>query len=146
MRTVAEICALAPVIPVITVERLEHAAPLARALVAGGLRALEVTLRTPAALAAIRAGDGPRFIECDVYRWREHVGPNEDFDGGYRAREDAAPWHERDQVARLAAMVPDAARAAVEAEVDAAIADAVAFAEQSPFPPPEELLAHVFAD
>jgi 2-dehydro-3-deoxyphosphogluconate aldolase/(4S)-4-hydroxy-2-oxoglutarate aldolase len=51
----AEICRLAPVVPVIVVEDLAHAAPLARALVAGGLPALEVTLRTPAALDAIRA-------------------------------------------------------------------------------------------
>lgn len=51
----AEICRLAPVVPVIVVEDLAHAAPLARALVAGGLPALEVTLRTPVALDAIRA-------------------------------------------------------------------------------------------
>lgn len=51
----AEICRLAPVVPVIVVEDPAHAAPLARALVAGGLPALEVTLRTPAALDAIRA-------------------------------------------------------------------------------------------
>lgn len=44
----------APVIPVIVIERLEDALPLARALVQGGLRVLEVTLRTPAALEAIR--------------------------------------------------------------------------------------------
>jgi 2-dehydro-3-deoxyphosphogluconate aldolase/(4S)-4-hydroxy-2-oxoglutarate aldolase len=52
---IAEICRLAPVIPVLVVEEAGHAAPLARALVEGGLRALEVTLRTPAALDAIRA-------------------------------------------------------------------------------------------
>ena len=52
---IREIMALAPVIPVLTIESLEHAAPLARALVAGGLRVLEVTLRTEAALEAIRA-------------------------------------------------------------------------------------------
>lgn len=51
----AEICALAPVIPVLVVEDAATAAPLARALVAGGLRTLEITLRTPAALDAIRA-------------------------------------------------------------------------------------------
>ncbi len=50
-----EICRLAPVVPVIVVEDLAHAVPLARALVAGGLPALEVTLRTPVALDAIRA-------------------------------------------------------------------------------------------
>lgn len=42
-----------PVIPVIVIEDLEHAVPLAKALVAGGVRLLEVTMRTPVALAAI---------------------------------------------------------------------------------------------
>lgn len=51
----AEICRLAPVIPVLVIDDLAHAAKLAQALVAGGLPALEVTLRTPAALDAIRA-------------------------------------------------------------------------------------------
>ncbi|MEM6466551.1 MAG: keto-deoxy-phosphogluconate aldolase, partial [Pseudomonadota bacterium] len=50
-----EICGLAPVIPVLTVKDVAHARPLAEALVGGGLPALEVTLRTPAALDAIRA-------------------------------------------------------------------------------------------
>ena len=45
----------APVIPVIVIKDEAHAVPLAEALVAGGLRVLEVTLRTPAALGAIRA-------------------------------------------------------------------------------------------
>src|SRR6201999_3759199 len=46
---------LSPVIPVLVIEEEGHAVPLAQALAAGGVRALEVTLRTPAALAAIRA-------------------------------------------------------------------------------------------
>jgi 2-dehydro-3-deoxyphosphogluconate aldolase / (4S)-4-hydroxy-2-oxoglutarate aldolase len=44
-----------PVIPVIVIDRLEHAVPMAEALVAGGVRVLEVTLRTPVALAAMCA-------------------------------------------------------------------------------------------
>ena len=50
-----KICALAPIVPVIVVKDVAHAQPMARALVAGGLPALEVTLRTPCALEAIRA-------------------------------------------------------------------------------------------
>ncbi|WP_120633406.1 bifunctional 4-hydroxy-2-oxoglutarate aldolase/2-dehydro-3-deoxy-phosphogluconate aldolase [Ruegeria sp. EL01] len=50
-----EICALAPIVPVLVVDDASQARPLAEALVAGGLPALEVTLRTPAALDAIRA-------------------------------------------------------------------------------------------
>ncbi|MCL4065239.1 bifunctional 4-hydroxy-2-oxoglutarate aldolase/2-dehydro-3-deoxy-phosphogluconate aldolase [Pseudomonas sp. GX19020] len=50
-----QICRLAPVVPVLVVEDVAQAAPLAKALVAGGLPALEVTLRTKAALDVIRA-------------------------------------------------------------------------------------------
>lgn len=46
---------LAPVIPVVIIDDASHAVPMARALVAGGIPAIEVTLRTPAALDAIRA-------------------------------------------------------------------------------------------
>lgn len=44
-----------PVMPVVVLDSLEHAVPVARALVAGGLPAIELTLRTPVALDAIRA-------------------------------------------------------------------------------------------
>ena len=53
--TVDDVMTLAPVIPVLVIDRASDAAPLATALVAGGLPALEVTQRTPAALGAIRA-------------------------------------------------------------------------------------------
>lgn len=46
---------LSPVIPVVTLDRVDDAVPLARALLAGGLRTIEITLRTPAAPEAIRA-------------------------------------------------------------------------------------------
>lgn len=54
-RRAAEICRLACVVPVLVIDDLAHARPLAEALVKGGLPALEVTLRTPCALDAIRA-------------------------------------------------------------------------------------------
>lgn len=54
-RQTRDLCALAPVIPVLVVEDVANAQPLAAALVAGGLPVLEVTLRTPAALDVIRA-------------------------------------------------------------------------------------------
>ncbi|MGL9724018.1 bifunctional 4-hydroxy-2-oxoglutarate aldolase/2-dehydro-3-deoxy-phosphogluconate aldolase [Sodalis sp. (in: enterobacteria)] len=44
-----------PVVPVIVIQKREHAVPLAKALVAGGVKVLEVTLRTPCAMDAIRA-------------------------------------------------------------------------------------------
>ena len=53
--TLQSILALAPVVPVVIIDDLSHAVPMARALVAGGTPAIEVTLRTPVALDAIRA-------------------------------------------------------------------------------------------
>lgn len=54
-RKLAGLLRSGPVVPVITLERVEDAVPLARALVAGGLRLLEITLRTPAAADAAAA-------------------------------------------------------------------------------------------
>jgi 2-dehydro-3-deoxyphosphogluconate aldolase/(4S)-4-hydroxy-2-oxoglutarate aldolase len=79
--TVDELMAVQPVIPVITVERMEDAAPLAEALVGGGLRVLEVTLRTGNALACMKAmarvngaivGAGTVLTSNDVMLAREH--------------------------------------------------------------------------
>ena len=50
-----QILTTGPVVPVIVVNKLEHAVPMAKALVAGGVRVLEVTLRTPCALDALKA-------------------------------------------------------------------------------------------
>jgi len=55
MKAIAEILKLSPVIPVLTIESADTAVPLARALLHGGLRVLEVTLRTEVGLAAIAA-------------------------------------------------------------------------------------------
>jgi 2-dehydro-3-deoxyphosphogluconate aldolase / (4S)-4-hydroxy-2-oxoglutarate aldolase len=53
MNPIDQVLTLGPVIPVLIVEDVAHARPIAEALVEGGLRAIEVTLRTPAALDAI---------------------------------------------------------------------------------------------
>ena len=58
MKPIETIMRAAPVIPVLVIEDVAHALPIARALVAGGLRVLEVTMRTPAALDVIRAMRG----------------------------------------------------------------------------------------
>ncbi len=52
---ISAIAALVPVVPVLTIERVSDAVPLARALVKGGLPVLEITLRTAAALESLRA-------------------------------------------------------------------------------------------
>ena len=53
-RTIKDIMAISPIVPVMVINNVEHAVPLAKALVKGGLKVLEITLRTPAALESIR--------------------------------------------------------------------------------------------
>lgn len=55
MRDIDDVLDMAPVIPVLVIDRVEDAVPIARALVAGGLPVIEVTLRTQAALPALKA-------------------------------------------------------------------------------------------
>ena len=97
------------------------------------------------AVERIRAGGGPEFIECLTYRWREHVGPGEDFDAGYRDRAVLEDWQACDEVERLGAMLDQVTRARMDAEIERLIGEAVAFAETSPFPEIEELGTNVFA-
>ncbi|MCC3571012.1 MAG: hypothetical protein JGK30_03610 [Microcoleus sp. PH2017_40_RAT_O_B] len=98
-----------------------------------------------AAAKALRNGEsGPFFFECMTYRWKEHVGPNEDFHLGYRTKEEAQPWIENDQVDRLAVLVEPEARQQIETEVEAEIKAAFEFAEASPFPDATELFTDVF--
>jgi 2-dehydro-3-deoxyphosphogluconate aldolase/(4S)-4-hydroxy-2-oxoglutarate aldolase len=62
--TLREYLSLSPVVPVLTISRIEAAVPVARALVAGGLKVLEVTMRTPVALEAMRriAAEVPQAV------------------------------------------------------------------------------------
>lgn len=97
-------------------------------------------------LDKMRNGGGPAFLECATYRWREHVGPGEDYEDGYRNRDELATWIKNDQVARLGDMLPGEDRAAIDDAIEATIAEAIDFAENSPFPHTDELMTHVFAD
>jgi TPP-dependent pyruvate/acetoin dehydrogenase alpha subunit len=97
------------------------------------------------AVARMRRGEGPSFIECLTYRWREHVGPNEDYDQGYRARDDFNRWLKDDQVERIGHMMSDESRAQIDSQIELDIADAIEFAESSPFPEIDKLYTNVFA-
>jgi TPP-dependent pyruvate/acetoin dehydrogenase alpha subunit len=99
-----------------------------------------------AAAAVRRNGAGPRFFECLTYRWKEHVGPGEDFHAGYRSRAEAEPWIANDPVRRLGGLLPAAARERIEREVAAEIREAFRFAEESPFPAPDALYTDVFKE
>ncbi len=106
---------------------------------------LRIATEADKCVCALRKGDGPRFLECATYRLREHVGPGEDWDLGYRSPDEALPWVQNDQVRRLGEMLDPRERADLEAAVDAELVAALAYAEESPFPAATDLLDDVFA-
>jgi TPP-dependent pyruvate/acetoin dehydrogenase alpha subunit len=107
---------------------------------------LTIRERATELVADIRAGKGPAFLEIKTYRWREHVGPAEDYNQGYRDRADLEPWIANDQVERLAGLVAPAARDAINAAVEQEIVEAFEFAENSPIPEAKELYTNVYAN
>lgn len=97
------------------------------------------------AVGRLRSGQpGPFFFECLTYRLKEHVGPSEDFQLGYRSREEAEPWIKTDPIKQLGDRLDPQRRREIETAVEAEIRDAFAFAERSPFPQAAELYTDVF--
>ncbi len=96
-------------------------------------------------VADIRAGSGPMFMECQIYRWLEHVGPSEDFAAGYRDRGEAEPWRQSDAVVRIGSRLSDQERATIDDEIEAEIGAAIEFAEASPEPERSDLYDNVYS-
>ena len=91
-------------------------------------------------------GAGPQLLECRTYRWKEHVGPNEDFQAGYRRRDEAQPWIDNDQLVQLRARLDGETCQAIEETVDREVREAFQFAEESSFPDDAQLYTHVFRE
>ena len=108
---------------------------------------LSLRERISSNIESLRNGEtGPLFFECMTYRWREHVGPNEDFSLGYRTREEAESWIQNDQVESIGKMLKTEQQTKIEKEVEEEIQEAFAFAEESPFPEASELYTDVFKE
>ena len=120
------------------------AAERERQAAADSLSAAETAAK--AAVQELRGGGGPHFIEVETYRFARHVGPGADLNLQYRSEQEVETWRQRDQIARLAQLLPEADRKRVDAEVEREIAGAFNFAEASPFPGDNELFTHVFHD
>jgi TPP-dependent pyruvate/acetoin dehydrogenase alpha subunit len=108
---------------------------------------VQIFTRVSRAVDKLRRGEtGPFFFECMTYRWMEHVGPNQDYEAGYRSRTEAEPWMKGDQVNRMGQLLDAGSRRRIEAEVEAEIREAFEFAENSPEPADEELYTEVFKE
>lgn len=91
-------------------------------------------------------GEGPKFVELDTYRWREHCGPNYDNDIGYRTIEEYELWKEKDPISYFEAKYGDNIDLSVKDLINQEIDRAFQFAEESPFPKPEEIYTHLYSD
>ncbi len=106
---------------------------------------------TAEAVARARAGEGPSVIEARTYRWHGHNEGEEAFAGNYRPKEEQEEWRAREPIAPFAekliadGVIDRAEWEAIDAEETEAVEHAVRFAENSPFPDPEEALEHLFA-
>jgi pyruvate dehydrogenase E1 component alpha subunit len=89
-------------------------------------------------VAATRADGKPRFLQVRTYRYKEHVGPGDDFDAGYRSQSDLLAWQAKDPLIQNSALIEK-----FTPKIKAEIADAVAFAESSPASGLEHLLTDV---
>lgn len=99
------------------------------------------------AVKVLRNGrTGPFFFECMTYRWKEHVGPGDDFHLGYRTKEEREPWIKSDQVQKIAKLLDPNKRRQIENQVEQEIKQAFEFAESSPYPKDSELFTEVFEE
>jgi len=104
------------------------------------------------AIAYIREGKGPYYLEFDTYRWREHCGPNFDNELGYRTEKEFLKWQKKCPLDLLESkLIRDNVlntkrvnrfKQNIQKEIDSA----VSFAKNSPYPEKEEMLSDVYAD
>ena len=111
-----------------------------------GMDVIAVEVAARQALSAVRAGQGPRFLECRTYRFRAHSM----FDAQlYRDKGEVEAWKQKGPVLRFAhwltetGLLDDAGQERIEAGIAAELQDAVAFAEGAAWEPVEELTRHV---
>jgi pyruvate dehydrogenase E1 component alpha subunit len=118
-------------------------------MIVDGMDAIAVYEAAREAIQRARDGHGPSFIEAKTYRFYNHHGV-QNLGLKYRSDDEVAVWKERDPIfgleARLAQTGIMTAEQAAEiwATQRADIDDAIAFAEESPYPDPDQLLADVY--
>ena len=86
----------------------------------------------------VRRSRSPYFVEIRTHRHKEHVGPGEDYDAGYRSSESLESWNSKDPLV-LDRELAERYRPSINAMID----DAVEFAERSPWPSDDQVLTDV---
>ena len=96
------------------------------------------------------AGDGPVFMECATYRWREHVGPYDDHELGYRTKAEVDSWKARDPIKHMGAELLSNG-ACTQGDIDRwakeindEVSAAVSRAKSAPFPDARSLFENLY--
>ncbi len=114
-----------------------------------GMNIYDVYAATAKALDSVRAGKGPYFLELVTYRFEGHSMGDP---LRYRTRDEVEKWREDDPIGILAHHLRQEAVAsqeeleAIDKLVEAEIEESVRYAEESPFPAPEQLFADIYVD
>jgi len=118
-----------------------------RGMIADGSDVMAVYEAACDAVSTARRGNGPVLLECKTYRL---CGHSRSDPLTYRTKEEEALWRDKEPIKRLSerligqGSLTSVDLAQIETEVGLAIDDAVAYAEASPYPAPEDALKHVF--
>ena len=89
-------------------------------------------------IARVRHDQAPAFLRIQTARYREHVGPGEDFSAGYRSEQEISAWKARDPLCQSSSEM-NKYRAEIESEIESALH----FATEAPLPTFEDLLTDV---
>lgn len=117
-----------------------------------GNDAVEVYGMAATALAAIRAGGGPHFLEFSTYRWREHCGPFYDNDIGYRSEAEFLEWKAKEPIGALESSMLSRGEISrqeigrMDIDVEREVNAGFEFADSSPFPDPAAAYADLYAE
>ncbi|MBA7642864.1 Acetoin:2,6-dichlorophenolindophenol oxidoreductase subunit alpha [subsurface metagenome] len=111
---------------------------------------LAVYQATRQAIKHCRQGNGPTLLECRTYRWREHVGPNYDYDMGYRTKEEVEEWMAKCPVNSWrnkllnSGITTEIELDKIARKIDEEVESAFKLAKADPFPDDADLLKDVF--
>lgn len=122
-------------------EILEHAASygLPTTLIEEGWDPFDVYEQFAGIVQKVRAGEGPQFVQINTFRYREHVGPGDDFSAGYRSKADYHEWAKNDPLLKDEELI-----AKFDPQIKEEIDEAVRFADESAWPDQAELLKDVY--
>lgn len=119
-------------------------------VVVDGNDVLQVYSAMYEAVERARAGGGPTLLECKTYRLNPHS--SDDDDRAYRSREEVEEWRKKDPIQRFRAyllergLLTEAAEASLLQELRREVDEATDYAENAPYPVPEDALKHVYAE